>query len=900
MRKLAILTLLTLLATICIIIPLAKATITTTATAYNSIILIGGNTLSISKVANITLTSSTPLINQQLNLTIIPITKLPAQIRCAVVFKNSTYTFGTATIVIGPSTISNSTTATVTYTTTVYVIAYCNITNLPVGKYLFNVILFNQTSGEKLSSTVVEKDVEIGLWVDVSPRFIPVKEGGYVTVVIYGNGTVGNDVVNVTIPSGVEAVYYGYSYKYVGPGQGDGVTVNWNPATKSLIVSDVDQYEKVVAKLFLNTTNVGVYGIIVIITTPSGYKYNYTIPIVFYNKSITLTYSTTYTPTANHENYTIETTIQFDNGVPSGVLPSANEIIVYPYLYNGSVVTGQLKSINVLEFENPTVKASMTIFAGKVLLANKSLTTTYMNMLTSTPTLKAIINASTLTPEQKEALEKQPNVTVTVVVSDSLGYSSKTVEYRVLDILPPRISGFALKFNTTSGRVFNVLKENGIYIVPNTSTQFIMYINVSAYRNIKHDNVTLPYPVAILLPPVAYINGTETTSISCTIEKPNMTIGETGVNITEFKCVISVSNLKALNNISIKFSDNCSRYVWFNITVEKKYIPPPTPPTYTPVKEVGYVVGVANLTAKSEIGIYEYNITIILPRSNYTILIPKSVIDRSEYVLYLSNGSSYVLESLLTPGNTTLYSMKEMLKKNGSLIVGYGEIIVVPPARVESVKMIIRAIDYAGEQSNATTVEISYGVTPDAYYILYLPAGWDAFSIPGVLVGAWNNILKDVAKYVVEAFRIPTGPFTMITPCNLATAKPEEVIGYEVKPYTFIVYASRDAVFVIPVVYYTEVGLPYRITVNVKADMYNLIPAALQLEAVNITRIAMPREMQAWIYAWDVEAHRFVPVATYMYGTWYTTIPMTLPIVPLGTPLVLFTVESGTVTVLPT
>ncbi len=739
--------------------------------------------------------------------------------------------------------------------------------------------------------------------VNVSKHYIALP-GGNITLVVYASGVVGNAFVNVTfIPStivspigNVGLTFYGCKYVYTGPGVGDGIKINWNPITRSITFTDVDEYEEEICTFHIDASNVHNNTLIMILsnitipTTSGNYTYSYLNYVILYNKSeSTRLESSISVANTEHTLFKINSTIVAEDALP--LMLALWKAIYLPIRYIPSPYkpVDHIYSItpisNIVTLQNDTINMTVVVISNRDVVL-KFTNITHLDKLTSTPSISAIfyINKTSLNETILEKIEKYPNVTIVFTECSSFGCWNIT-KYQLLDMFAPKVENYNITFRVPAGVVFKAFFENGTYIIPNSSSYIYIVLNVTSYRE------TSSYSPAYLKIPEVYVNG-KSISAEC---RPIrfVQVGESGINMTEINCTIQTTQIQNMSTISIMLLDNLGRYSWFNITIEKVVVEPPIIEKYDLIKEVGYVVGVENIIAKARFGIYRFNITYISPICNRSILLSPSTLN-SSYRLYPCIGGEFELNNTLNIGSLPINISA------GALIVGYGEIIAIPPTRYSNCTINITAIGYTLKSSTPILIHVNYGIVPDWYYILYLPKGWDAFSIPGVLVGAWNNILTSLRDVVLYSYCINPGPLKEIKPCNLEDVKPIKVEGFTLIPTTFIVYIKRSTVLIIPVVYYTEVGLPYREIISIEKGTFNIIPIVLQKgTTTNIMNImTIPNTVELWIYAWDVEAHRFVPVATYMYGTWYATPFQTY--IPLGTPLAIYSTGSAKIAILPT
>ncbi|NPA69339.1 MAG: hypothetical protein GXO26_00885 [Crenarchaeota archaeon] len=580
--------------------------------------------------------------------------------------------------------------------------------------------------------------------------------------------------------------------------------------------------------------------------------------------------------------------IYYKNGVPTSSFP-------YTDVSGMTAVACAFKEVNGKVVWGPymvkSVEITVLVYAGSTLLGEKTFKYNITVVQTSSGAyaLEAIpsqyyleINTTKLTTTQLEALEKHPNVTIVYKFSGPYGIAydtsyGATKFISVFAFKPPVAKGVSVGYTTSSGKSMVVKEVNGIFYLPGSVTSVNVNITVQAYALMYKTNskykaecvvsksgslscksstaasqVVLPttYPyvatsssVPSLFKIVAvYVNGTKLTQ-TLTPTIVNMTESDlTGLqNYTVKISGLDVSKVKYKTNITIVLAEASSYGREFKITFFiAKELTAPSTPTFKLIKEGTFVVGITDLQAQDKVGISAYKL--VLPSYNVTISVKN--LTASYYILYYGEGenkyaSINYTKCLVEPDSKCVTALQD-LAKYGGLLVGYGNIYIVPPKTSPTMTVKVYAINYGGLLSKTpATVTVNYGTDRyDAYFILYLVKGWNIFAIPGALPTGWGSAFATVMKnlytsgVVTQLWCSSPGPLISVEECTLEMLKnPAPYKSGILSPYVFFVYSSssKPEVYVIPVKFIVlkPTPSPLQVILTMKPEVWNAIPVAL-------------------------------------------------------------------------
>jgi hypothetical protein len=322
-----------------------------------------------------------------------------------------------------------------------------------------------------------------------------------------------------------------------------------------------------------------------------------------------------------------------------------------------------------------------------------------------------------------------------------------------------------------------------------------------------------------------------------------------------YMITVTVGKSKSLSSIvpKIKYKTNITIVLKekyynrkFKITIfVAKETTKPGAPTFKLLKEGPFTVGVYDINASDMVGILYYKV--YMP-SGYAVEIPVNMINMPSVSLYYGyyNKSAKAVEYGYVNYTACLVNVTENciealanLSKYGGVLVGFGKIIIIPPADNHIVQVKISAINYGANEGPASTVEINYGTDRyDAYYILYLAKGWNIFALPGVLPAKWNTVFLDIVKQLHNEGLLSTlwcatpGPLVAVSPCSVSMLmNPVPMKMGIITPYVFFARLTEklNDVYVIPFKFKVLKPSPYLLmeVVEGKADVWNAIPIVL-------------------------------------------------------------------------
>ena len=728
--------------------------------------------------------------------------------------------------------VSNGTS--INYTLTAY------MPNTP-GKY--NVTLYaNNTRVDSWLITVKK----ILLNVTVTPiGYLVVKgvHGSEVCFDVKANSTVaGTYDVYITVPSNLTIV--DYKFDVINSANKPEPTVRaYEGRVLEIVGLQTGQEVRICPIIKLNKgSRPGFYNIIVYTYAPYYEEFDYPVLVVNESKSYSININVEPKYGKYYANYTITANIRAEAYPRVQTIP---DIIVY--------VAGPNEAYR-------EVRISWSKYAPKVNVELKVLAKDKYVKPTPTPAVynytdfllseSKTVSVLVIGKENAEVLEEWPNVTIIVTVSDELGLKASSTIYRVLDFRGPKIVKFEVK---------PAVNVNGVYWIRKDVEKIDVNITIDTF-------VSLPYTAKITTFEL-YINDTSR-PVTCT-RVLSKVIDESGKNITVVLCTFDVEKEKLLFNVGLKVCDSADRCVWVNETGPlkiKRDIVPPSPVKFN-ISLLNYIFDIS--ASDKETGVAGYNITIV-GSSKLSVIVPVEYLEKKYTVFY--SGGSVDLSDLMSISAVDRSEVWKKILDNGAIIVGYGRVYIIPPGLETKTKVIIRAVDYSGNQGPETTITISYNssVKPDTFAIIYIDNGWNMFAVPGLLDDAGRRMfktfiehLKNVSKIV--SYCVKTGVLSTFEPCTEYVENP--VIfktASEIVPIIFLIHVEKlrePELLVLPVYFktLTEPPMPVMITAEVKPGMWTVAPVTLNykiIAPVNET-LHLAVQMDLAVYAYDPIRHEF-------------------------------------------
>ncbi len=608
-------------------------------------------------------------------------------------------------------------------------------------------------------------------------------------------------------------------------------------------------YSTTYAYTTLNTTTM-------LVLTPSYYKYyvsSFTISSSALKNGYVVYYIESITPAIeNYEKTNLyeamgKVCIYYKNGVSTSNFPYTEISEMTPVACAFKELSGKTK---YGPYEVEPVTVNVTVKTPTAVIGKASFK--YYPIVTSSglaPISESLkINTTELSSTELKALEEHPNVTISFLFIGPYKIPTDTAPakgtfYSIFAFKPPVVKKVVIEY---SGKTVKELE--GTFYIPGSATEVNANVTVQAYANITSPKayMKLPseYPYETSSVPFGvvkmYVNNTAVSVPSISSKFSVKELDETGLaNYSILIKDIDVSKVKYRTKITIELEELNGYKRKFNVTFYiAKELTPPSAPTFVPIKEGPYVVGLTDLSAKDKVGILYYIVQ--MPKFNVTL---GSNMTASYYMLCTLNGSKVgcinYTASLVSPLKTYA-KILENVTKYGGVLVGNGKIYILPPLTSPTLEVKVYAVNYGGITSKPSTLTVNYGTEKyDSYYIMYLAKGWNIFAIPGAVPTGWGKAFASIIKsaYGTEITALwcaSPGPLVSVKQCTLAMLEnPTPVTSGILSPYVFFAYlnTSKPVVYIIPVKFKVlkPVPSPLMITVTVKPGVWNAVPVALTM-----------------------------------------------------------------------